>query len=134
MKISNNHNRFHHGAILNDMYKNRNFLSFGFLNIFDTQTNQPFTITKGNDYTEVANIHDDIRSPRTLKNWLKLADCNYPRNMDGELKDYPKSTTELTDKEVHEHQEFIRLVAVNNGYTLKIDQEEWDRMIQMYNR
>jgi len=134
MKINNNYNRFHHGAILNDMFHNRSFLSFGFLNIIDTQTNQPFTIVKGEHYTEVANNYDDIKSPYTLKNWLKLADCNYPRNKDGELKDYPKSTTELTSKEVHEHQEFIRLVAVNNGYTLKIDDEEWNRMIQMYNR
>ena len=130
MKINSNFNRFHHGAIINDMFNQRSFISFGFLGIIDTQTSQPFTIVKGEDYTKASDNNDCIKSPFTLKNWLKLADVNYPRGADT----YPISTTKLTSKQVTEHEEFIRLVAANNGFSLSVDDEEWNRLINSYKK
>jgi len=130
MQISSQFNRYHHGAILNDMFTQRSFLSFGFLGFKDTLRGGDYIIVKGEDYFEASNNHDDIEKPQTLKNYLKYFDLEYPRND----KEVPLSTKELNSKQVTSHEEFIRLVASNNGFSLKVDDEEWNRTIQMYNR
>ena len=70
-----------------------------------------------------------------LRYALRELDPKYPRYDGDVLKSpfagTPVSLTDISSKHLTDHLEFIRLWASSYGVTLKIDDEEWERMIEL---
>lgn len=96
MKISQNFSRLYWGAIISDIEKNMEQLTWNGI-VFNLK------------YLDKEAIH----------NLFKIITFR------GD-----KSLTEMSSKEVVEYLEDIRLLLGENGYTLEIDSEEWDRLIK----
>jgi hypothetical protein len=58
-----------------------------------------------------------------LKQGLKKLDDNYPKT-DG----ISASSSDLSNKELCNHLEFIRMYLSQYGFTFRLDDEEWERM------
>ena len=100
MVISRNFNRFYH-SLLNELVKSTNKLKIPGIGIYYFSTLE------------------------SLKMFLKIANLDYPKNEEGE----PTSTKDLSNKELVAHIEFIFKVATENGYTFRVIEEEWQRLI-----
>lgn len=63
-----------------------------------------------------------------FKQAIKYANETYPRYKDTTN---TVSTKDIRSKDLVNHIEWIRLYAANYGFTLTIDDEEWDRMMEL---
>ena len=61
---------------------------------------------------------------------MKIFDIKYPKKDDGE----PYSFRDVDSKVLTDHLEYYRLILAHNSKSFKSDLEEWDRMIEKYNR
>lgn len=119
MEISNRFNRYYHGAILKDLFNKSNDILFRSLK--DTRTNRAFKIVKHQDYNDV----DD------LKQLLKILNVNYGVDT---LKDKKISTKDISVKELLNHVEWVFELAAQNSIELNVVREEWERLVNQYNR
>jgi len=105
------------GDFVKDLFDNNSFLKIPFLQWED---GSEVIITKYNDYYD-----SDM-----LRWYLKIFDIKYPKKDDGE----PYSFRDVDSKTLTDHLEYYRLVLAHNSKSFKSDLEEWDRMIEKYNR
>lgn len=119
MTITQKFNKFYHSAILKDLFDKSNQILFK--ELMDTRTGGAFVIRKYEDY----NCLDE------LKQLLKILNVNY--GVDTE-KDCKVSTKDIDVKELLNHIEWVFDLASKNQIELSVVREEWDRMIEMYNR
>ena len=119
MEISARFNSFYHSRILNDMFSQANQIVF--CEVKDTRTGKNFILKKYDDYTDV----DE------LKQLLKILNFNYKVD---EKNDKKVSTKDINNKELRSHIEYVIKLCAENDITLPMVQEDWDLMIQMYNR
>lgn len=117
--ISSNFNRFYHSRILNDMFNKSHSIRFN--ELLDTRTNKVFEIVK----------YEDYNSLNELKQLLKIMNVDYGVDIDRDCK---ISTKDIETKELLQHIEYVMKICGDNDITLPFVQEEWDLMIQMYNR
>lgn len=119
MTISQRFNRFYHSAILTDIYKKSNSLQFR--ELMDTRTGGAFRIYKYEDYNSV----------NELKQLLKILNVNYGVDVE---KDCKISTRDIEVKELLSHIEWVFDIASKNLIELDVVKEEWNRLIEQYNR
>jgi len=119
LEISNQFNKFYHSRILTDLFRKAPYLIFKELK--DTRTGTAFKMVKYEDYNDL----DD------LKQLLKILNFNYGVDME---KDCKVSTRDIEVKELLSHIEWVLRLALFNGIELDLVREEWDRLIQTYNR
>lgn len=119
MNISVKFNRFYHNAVLNDIFKKAHRLVF--TDLKDTRTGGAFTLYKYEDYSCL----DE------LKQLLKILNLNYGVDV---KKDCKVSTKNIEVKQLLIHIEWVIELSIKNGIELKFVTDEWDRLIQMYNR
>tara|TARA_R110001632_G_scaffold83751_2_gene185243 strand:+ start:83 stop:388 length:306 start_codon:yes stop_codon:yes gene_type:complete len=92
-----------------------------FCEIKDTRTGKNFILKKYDDYVDI----DE------LKQLLKLLNFNYKVD---EKNDIKVSTKDIDNKELSAHIEYVIKLCAENDIILPMVQEDWDLMIQMYNR
>lgn len=108
------HKRYFFGLIVSDIYDNLDEL---LIPDYRYSNGRPLIIRRDRDYADL-----------DMMRWfLKIFDTSYPKKENGE----PYSLREVTDKQLVDHTEYIRLVAAENCYSLKIDDEEWERIKEM---
>lgn len=120
MNITNAFNSFYHGVVLKDMYEKA--YSLKIKGVKDTRTNNTFILQK----------YDDYDSLDELKQLLKIFNFSYQNNEDeyiGKL-----STKDIDNKELIKHIEWCIRLMGENGLELDFVTEEWDKLIQLYNR
>ena len=64
-----------------------------------------------------------------FKQQLKNLDENYQR-----IDNFPVSTANITDKQLMNHIEYIRLFSSHWGFTIKHDEQAWNELIEKFNR
>lgn len=108
MIISNSFNRFYFGTVIADIKQN---------------CKQPIEI----NHKILGHVKVDLsRLPvQGIHKILKQLTAN---NLERILN--PKSLTEYTNKEVIRHIDLIKLMFNQNGFVFKIDDEEWNRLIE----
>jgi hypothetical protein len=102
MKISNSFNKFFWGAIIQDIKENCEYVDF---------MGHRFPLKKF--------------SKKSIHNFLKIV-AKFPVNYKME----PKSLSEIDSKELTEYLERVRWVLGQSGFTLKIDNEQWEQTIK----
>lgn len=72
------------------------------------------------------NIQVDLRrlSKNSIHKLLKQL-TNFPKDENG----IAKSLTEITNKDLVNHIDLIKLMMNQNGFTFRADEEEWQRLI-----
>ena len=112
MIVSNNFNRLFWGTVINDIKKN---------------LKHPIEL----NHKVFGRIKVDIRrlSNDSIHQLLKQL-TNFPKDD----KFVAKSLTEVSNKDLVKHIDFIKVMMNQNGFTFKMDAEEWDRLIQEANR
>lgn len=117
MKISKQFQGKIFGDFIDDLYKNH----YGF----------KIPEFRWEDRTEVIiRKYEDYNSSDKLRWYFKIFDYDYPKEEDG----HPLSYSKTDEKTLINHLEYMRYVLSFNGASFKADIEEWDRIIQMYNR
>lgn len=117
MKISRSFQGKFFGDYIDDVFKN-----YGQIIIPDF---------KWEDGSEVKLLkHEHYESADKLRYFLKTFDTDFPKKEDGD----PCSMREVDTSIVIKHIEYIRYVLGSNGAIFKSDDEEWQRLIQQYNR
>tara|TARA_R110002074_G_scaffold400352_3_gene595602 strand:+ start:122 stop:481 length:360 start_codon:yes stop_codon:yes gene_type:complete len=119
MEISTRFNKFYHSRILNDMFLKANQIVF--CEIKDTRTGKNFILKKYEEYSDV----------EELKQLLKILNFNYKVDKKNDKK---ISTKDIDNKELLAHIEWVIKLCAENDIMLPMVQEEWDLMIQTYNR
>ena len=119
MEISVRFNKFYHSRIIKDMFLKANQIIF--CEIKDTRTGKYFILKKYDDYTDV----DE------LKQLLKVLNFSYKVD---EKNDKKVSTKNIDNKELLAHIEWVIKICTENDIVLPMVQEDWELMIQMYNR
>lgn len=117
MLISSKYQKKIFGDFVKDLYDNNSFLKIPFLT---WENGSELIITKYNEYND----------SDTLRWYLKIFDTKYPKHENGE----PYSFKDVDSKTLTEHLEYYRLVLAHNSKSFKSDLEEWDRLIEQYNR
>lgn len=71
-------------------------------------------------------IQVDLRrlSEQSIHQLLKQL-TNFPKDSEGKA----KSLTEITNKDLVNHIELIKVMMSQNGFTFRADEESWDRLI-----
>tara|TARA_R110000851_G_C13025466_1_gene560589 strand:+ start:858 stop:1163 length:306 start_codon:yes stop_codon:yes gene_type:complete len=92
-----------------------------FTGIKDTRTGKNFILKKYDDYADV----DE------LKQLLKILNFSYKVD---EKNDKKVSTKDIENRELLAHIEYVIKLCAENDIMLPMVQEDWDLMIQMYNR
>tara|TARA_R110000744_G_scaffold336044_1_gene441375 strand:- start:266 stop:571 length:306 start_codon:yes stop_codon:yes gene_type:complete len=92
-----------------------------FPEIKDTRTSKNFILKKYDDYVDV----------NELKQLLKILNFNYEVD---EKNDKKVSTKDIDNKDLLAHIEYVIKLCTENDILLPMVQEDWDLMIQMYNR
>lgn len=105
MIISNSFNRFFHRAVIVEIKRINTPISF--YNRFK--------------------VRFSGLSIKSIKTMLKMLDLNYPR-CNGEV----ISITDIENKELCEHIEFIFRTLAENSITLPVIENEWQRLIKLY--
>lgn len=103
MIISSRFNRFYHRAIITEIKRINTPISF--YNRFK--------------------IRFSGLSIKSIKTMLKMLDLNYPRS-NGEV----ISIKDIESKELCEHIEFIFKTLAENSITLKVIEDEWERLLK----
>ena len=103
MIISSQFNRFYHRAIITEIKRINTPISF--YNRFK--------------------IRFSGLSVKSIKTMLKMLDLNYPRS-NGEV----ISIKDIESKELCEHIEFIFKTLAENSITLKVIEDEWERLLK----
>ena len=103
MNISSQFNRFYHRAIITEIKRINTPISF--YNRFK--------------------IRFSGLSIKSVKMMLKMLDLNYPRS-NGEV----ISIKDIESKELCEHIEFIFKTLAENSITLKVIEDEWERLLK----
>ena len=119
MEISTRFNKFYHSRILKDMFSKANQIVF--CEIRDTRTGKNFILKKYEEYSDV----------EELKQLLKILNFNYKVDKKNDKK---ISTKDINNKELLAHIEYVIKLCAENEIMLPMVQEEWDFMIQTYNR
>jgi len=117
--ISVQFNKFYHKRILSDMFNKSHSIKFN--ELLDTTTNKVFELVK----------HEDYNSLDELKQLLKILNLNYGVDVKNDCK---ISTKEIDTKELLAHIEWVIRLCAENDIMLPMVQEDWERMIQIYNR
>ena len=117
--ISTQFNKFYHKRILSDMFHKSHSIRFN--ELLDTTTNKVFELVK----------YEDYNSLNELKQLLKILNLNYGID---EKRDCKISTKDIETKELLEHIEWVLKLCAENDIILPMVQEDWDRMIELYNR
>ena len=104
MIISSQFNRFYHRAIITEIKRINTPISF--YNRFK--------------------IRFSGLSIKSVKMMLKMLDLNYPRNSMQEV----ISIKDIENKELCEHIEFIFKTLAENSITLKVVEDEWQRLLK----
>ena len=104
MIISSQFNRFYHRAIITEIKRINTPISF--YNRFK--------------------IRFSALSIKSIKTMLKMLDLNYPRNSMQEV----ISIKDIESKELCEHIEFIFKTLAENSITLKVIEDEWERLLK----
>tara|TARA_R110000851_G_C12974942_1_gene555722 strand:- start:55 stop:360 length:306 start_codon:yes stop_codon:yes gene_type:complete len=92
-----------------------------FCEVKDTRTGEAFILKKYDGYED----EDDLKQSLKTLNW------DYPVD---EEKDEKVSTKDIDNKELLAHIEYVIKLCAENDIILPMVQEDWDLMIQMYNR
>lgn len=103
MIISSQFNRFYHRAIITEIKRINTPISF--YNRFK--------------------VRFSALSIKSIKTMLKMLDLNYPRS-NGEV----ISIKDIESKELCEHIEFIFKTLAENSITLKVIEDEWERLLK----
>ena len=103
MIISSQFNRFYHRAIITEIKRINTPISF--YNRFK--------------------VRFSALSVKSIKTMLKMLDLNYPRS-NGEV----ISIKDIESKELCEHIEFIFKTLAENSITLKVIEDEWERLLK----
>ncbi len=111
------HKRRFFGAIIKDLYDSLDEI---YIPDYKWKNGRPIIIRYNQHFTDAD----------TMRWYLKIFDENYPKSEAGE----PYSTKDVTDKQLALHTEYLTYVAGMNGLTFKVDNEEWERTIERYNR
>jgi len=113
MTISNQFNKYLHGAVLKQVFDNSRQVSFR--EWLDTNTGGCLIFYKGEDYDTM----DE------LKQLFKLMNLDYPIEEDGKV-----STRDITSKELSRHIEFVLKIIGENGVLLPFIEDEWQRLLE----
>lgn len=86
---------------------------------------------KWEDDSEVVLLkYDDYCSADRLRFFLKIFDIDFPKMGDGT----PFSMRDVSNSVVINHIDYIRYVLAHNGSYFTSDSDEWNRLIELYNR
>ena len=118
-RISAQFNKFYHSRILSDMFNKSHSIKFN--ELLDTRTSKVFELVK----------YEDYNSLDELKQLLKILNFNYKVDEENDKK---VSTKDIDNKELLAHIEWVIKLCTENDIILPMVQEDWDLMIQMYNR
>jgi len=112
MIVSNNFNRLFWGTVINDIKKN---------------LKHPIEL----NHKVFGRIKVDMRrlSNDSIHQLLKQL-TNFPKDD----KFVAKSLTEVSNKDLVKHIDLIKVMMNQNGFTFKMDDEAWTRLIQEANR
>lgn len=103
MIISNQFNRFYHKCIISEIK----------------------LIDKPISFYNRFKVRFSALSIKSIKTMLKMLDLNYPRS-NGEV----ISIKDIESKELCEHIEFIFKTLAENSITLKVIEDEWERLLK----
>jgi len=108
MIINNNFNRLYWGLIINDIKLN---------------LNTPIVL----NHSLFGHIKVDLKhlSKDSIHQLLKQL-TSYPKDENFKA----KSLKDVTSKELCLHIEEVKVILANNGFTFKMDNDEWDRLIK----
>lgn len=112
MIVSSNFNRLFWGTVIADIKKNLKY---------------PIEL----DHKVFGHIRVDMNklSRNSIHQLLKQL-TNFPKDEKG----IAKSLTEVSNKELVNHIDLIKLMMNQNGFTFKADEEDWNRLIAEANR